>query len=511
MAAVRTETGPEEHVVAAADAAPSALRRELFRAAFTSGAYVLADGLARGVSLGLTLLYTRFLLPGEFGPLALASTVTLLLVPVLGLSVSSGVSRLHFEAVDEAERRRLYASSLGFLLVVPTALLGAVEVLGDAGALDFLPGTPYAPYLRYAVLAAYFGVFSDLALSILIVRRRPRTVLVLSGLNSLLLLALGPALVAGLHEHAVGVLRATAAASALTAVAAVVFVLRLSGGRVALSRRWLAPSLAFSVPLIGHALAQWILQVSDRPVLAHYVSSSRLGVYYVGYSVGATAGLAVHGVSRALAPVVTGDLKADRAPRVVRLGTYWFGTLVVVCLAIALFGRDVLALVVGARFAGSLPVVPVVAAAHVAFAAYAIVSQGIWFSMRTRWMPVLTVAAGGLNVGLNVLLIPHFGIMAAAWDTVAGFAALALLNGVVADRLHRIEWEYLRWVKLVVAALAAYAVAQLAGADPSWPRLGLELVALLLVLPVALTALVFWDHEERALLGSRAAALRGRP
>jgi O-antigen/teichoic acid export membrane protein len=475
-------------------------RREFLRAAFTSGTYVAADGLARGVALALSLVYTYYILPNEFGTLAITGTVTLLLASVLGLSISSGVSRLYFETDDDAQRRALYASSLGFLLLVPTLMAVAIEIVGRTGVLDVFEAAPYSPYLRYAVLTAYCSMFLDLAVSIYVVQRRAHAVLFLSLVNGGLLLLLSLLLVAVAHERVLGVLRAGLLSSGVLAAVSILLVLRMAGYRVSLSRRWLVPALGFSIPLIPHALAQWVLQVSDRPILSHFVSSTELGIYYLGYSIGAIAGLAVHGVSRAMTPVVTRGLKAESTVRVVRLGTYSFGVLVVACLAVALFGRDVLALVVNIRYAEAPRIVPVIALAHVPFAAYAIVAQGIWFAMRTRLVPLLTFLAGAVNVGLNLFLIPRFGIMAAAWDTVAGFAALAVFNAVVAHRLYRIDWEYGRWVKLVAAAVTAYSFAQLAGASPSLSRLLLELGGVLVVLPVTLTTLRFWSDAERSLL-----------
>src|SRR5438105_7091135 len=97
------------------------------QAALASGTYVAADGFVRGLSLALTLVYTRYMIPAQFATIAIASTVTLVLLPTLGLSVSSAVMRFHFEARTEADRRRLYATLLGFLLVVPTAAVGVIE------------------------------------------------------------------------------------------------------------------------------------------------------------------------------------------------------------------------------------------------------------------------------------------------------------------------------------------------------------------------------------------------
>lgn len=479
--------------------ARSRLPGELGRTALASSAYVAADGLARAVSLLLALVYTRYLTRADFGVFAIASTITLLLTPVLGLSISAGLSRLWFEAADEDERRRLYASVLAFLLVVPTGLVAALEVLGDVGLLDVFRYTPYDPYLRYAVLTAYCSVFVDLAVSIFIVRRRPGVVLALTCAQAALILVASLLLVVTMHEGLLGALRALLVATAVMALVSIALVARMARGVSGLSRGLVRLCLLFGVPLIPAALSQWLLQVSDRPILSHFVSAGTVGEYYVGYSIGAIAGLAVHGTSRALSPVVTRALKEDEHERVARIGTYSFALLVFVCAVVALFGRDVLTLVIGSGFGEAPAVVPVVAFAHVAFAAYVIVTQGIWFGMRTRLVPVLTFAAAVVNIGLNLVLIPRYGMLAAAWDTAAGFGALALFHGILAHRVYPISWEFGRWLKIGVAAAAAYAVASVAGTTPSFARLGAELAGLAIVFPGALVVLRFWVPSEVAV------------
>lgn len=490
--------------------ANAGLRRELVRTTIASGIYIAGDGLARAVSLVLTVAYTHYLTPGNYGTLAVASTVLLLLPPILGLSISAATLRLWFESEERAARDRLVGATLAFLLVVATVAAAAIELLGDLGVLDFVPSAHYAPYLRYAMLTAYFSVFLDLPVTLLIARRRPKQVLALTVAGAAATLGTSLGLVVGLHEGVVGVLRANAISAAAMAVIGVVVTLRMSHGRLRWAGDVVRPSLRYSVPLVPGLLAQWVLQVSDRPLLSHFVAAAAVGRYYLGYSIGAIAGLVVHGATRALQPLVTRDLKQGLDARVARTGTYWFGALTLVCLAIAVWGSDLLYLVTAPRFHTATRIVPVVAAAHVAFAAYVIVGQGIFYGMRTRWLPALTGAAALVNVGLNVLLVPRWGIMAAAVDTAAGFTTLFVLFALHAHRVYRIDWEYLRWARIVLAAVAAFGVASVAGQAPSWARLGLELAGILLVAPLALTVLGFWTREERQAIASASGAWRGR-
>ncbi len=474
--------------------------------ALDSGVYFIADAAARAINLLLVLLYTRVLVPADYGILAVTSTVTQLLVPVLGLSIVASVTRFYFEETTAEGRRRLYLTTLVFLLVVPTIAVIVAEILGQAGLLNEIGAVPYDPYLRLAVLAAYFSVFIDLPVAVYIVRHQARRVAALTVTNAALLLGSSLVLVVGFHLGVKGILYAAVISAASMSVLAVVLSLRLIGRHVRASPKLLGAMLLYSLPLVPHATAQWVLQISDRLVLSRYVSGADLGLYYVGYSIGSVATFLVFALTKAMSPILTAELKSSGdSVRVHRLGTYWFGVIVVGCFVVAIYGADAIKIFAPNRFLAAAEIVPIVALATVAYGVYTIVSSALWYSMRTGWVPVLTAAAAAINVGLNFLLIPQYGIKAAAWNTAAGFAALALLQGLLAARRYRISWEYGRWAVLSALLIAAYFAVELAAPGISVERYGLSVVVIA-VLPLVLTAIGFWRPEERQWLGRRVRA-----
>jgi O-antigen/teichoic acid export membrane protein len=469
--------------------------------ALDSGVYFVADAAARAINLVLVLAYTRLLVPADYGVLAVTSSVTQLLVPILGLSIVASVTRLYFEDTSDEARRRLYVTTLAFLLVVPTAGLIVVEVLGRAGLLNEFNAVPYDPYLRLAVLAAYFSVFIDLPVAVYIVRHQARRVAALTVTNALLLLGTSLVLVVGFDKGVRGILFAAVISSAVMATVAVVLSVRMIGRRVRPSRRLLTAMLIFSLPLVPHAASQWVLQISDRLILSHYVDGDRLGLYYVGYSVGSVATFLVFAMTKAMSPIITAELKAKGdSSRVRRLGTYWFGAIVLGCLLVAIYGADVIKIFAPNKFLDAAVIVPIIALGTVAYGIYTIVSSALWYSMRTGWIPLLTAAAAMVNVGLNLLFIPRFGIKAAAWNTAAGFATLALLQGMLAARRYRIKWEYRRWAVLSAIALGAYFAVQLPAPGISVQRYLLSAFMVLVGVPGALTLVGFWSQEERQWL-----------
>jgi len=152
--------------------------------------------------------------------------------------------------------------------------------------------------------------------------------------------------------------------------------------------------------------------------------------------------------------------------------------------------------------------VPVVALAYVLHGAFLLGSVGIGITKSARYYPLVTAVSAPVNIGANLLLIPRFGPLGAAWATVASYAAMAGLGIYLSQRLWPIPFEWGRLGRLVAAAAVVLAAARLAPAD-----LVVAIPVKLLVLgggfAGTLAASGFRTREERAVLARLFARFRG--
>jgi O-antigen/teichoic acid export membrane protein len=127
---------------------------------------------------------------------------------------------------------------------------------------------------------------------------------------------------------------------------------------------------------------------------------------------------------------------------------------------------------------------------------------------KTRYMPLISTASAATNLGANVLLIPRYGIMGAAWATVASYVVMAALGLRIGQGLFPLPLENARLARVTLIALALYALSTFAPAA----MLAALIVksALLLALPVLLLASGFANDVERAWLRTRL-GLTARP
>ena len=139
-------------------------------------------------------------------------------------------------------------------------------------------------------------------------------------------------------------------------------------------------------------------------------------------------------------------------------------------------------------------------------AAYAL--YGIHFALTpslqaTRYgaaLPLLGAVAAGLNVVLNLLLIPALGPLGSGVATLATFGLLAAATLGAAQRSAPIAFERGRIAKICAAGAIIYLAALRWPATHSWPWLYAYVAAVVVGFPVVLALSGFFRRSEHAAL-----------
>jgi O-antigen/teichoic acid export membrane protein len=475
------------------------VRSALLKLVGASAVYGLGNVLVRGLAFLLLPLYTRYLSPAEYGIVALVVTCTVVLGLIYPLGLRSAVSRTWYEE-GTVEDRRGQVGTLWIAMVLAAATMTlALDWAGPWVSAALLPEVPFRPYLRLAVWTAFLSVFGITPLVLLQAQERPRAFVVLTVGTALITTTLTVWLVlrgGGAEGYLLGALLG----SAVAAVCYLVITLRLV--RPVWRSGVLLPALAFGLPLVPHAVAGWALEMSDRAVLSRLVPLHDVGVYSLGYQLGAAMGLITNAFNAAWVPFLFGALKEEGKaahPRLARLVTYYAFLLCFVGLGWALLVEHALPLLAGPEFRSAYRITPWVIGGYVLSGLYFIPTNLLFWRRQTRVIPLVTLAAGSANIGLNLWLVPRHGAIAAAWSTLAAYALLLVLTWWRAERLHPFPYEYRRLGLMAGLALALFMAGQLL----PFPGPALEVagrVLLWLSFPFGLLATGALDRAELAVL-----------
>ena len=259
--------------------------------------------------------------------------------------------------------------------------------------------------------------------------------------------------------------------------------------RALLGRRFMSLSilrevLLYSAPGVGIATVASSLVLSDRYLIAWYSGAYDVAVYSIAYTIGNQGMELITAVLLGAGDPIAmrmweeqGAVKAH--PYLGQLLRYYSLLAIPAVVGLAVLGRQLIPILSTGAYTEGWPVIGYVAVG-VLFCGYAqIVSRLFFFRKQTLTPLFIYGSAAGANILLNVLLIPRFGYMAAAWSTVASYVLLLLIVALVATRSSCMGFSFRPCFRMAGSALfmglLVYAIRDVFAS--AWLNLGLCLAA----------------------------------
>lgn len=216
--------------------------------------------------------------------------------------------------------------------------------------------------------------------------------------------------------------------------------------------------LRFDIPYLPSNLCLWIANTSDRYVIALFLGIAATGIYSAGYALGAITMLYIGPLNVVLVPVLARLYDNNQIQEVKNHLTYslkYFLLLAIPSAAgLSLLAKPLLQVLTTPEFAAAgSTVVPLVAASMVLNGCRGIITQPINLVKRTGILGIAWSIAAALNLGLNLLLIPRWGIIAAAITTLLSFAVATTLTSYVSFKYLKFDIDWLSILKSIAASV----------------------------------------------------------
>lgn len=216
--------------------------------------------------------------------------------------------------------------------------------------------------------------------------------------------------------------------------------------------KYIKHSLAFGIPVVFHLACGTLLNSIDKVILEKYVSLSQIGIYTLGYQIGMIMSVLVTSINRAWTPNYYDLMKQDKTDQgyEIRRAFYiWLTVIGIICLIGSLFSREILVLLTPSNFHDSAKIIPIILFSYVLQGVYYFLVAPIFYFEKTKYLPFITGSSALLNIVLNILVIPHFGIMGAAYTTGISFLYIVLVVYFIGKRLFNPRFDIVKIIILL--------------------------------------------------------------
>jgi len=412
----------------------ASIYRELLR---HSGVYGFGLLLSRIASLLLLPLYTSFLSPRDYGVIAILDLGTALLAQIALGGVHAAVLRESFSPKFKGKSENIW--STGLLLIalqtIPLVFLAwalRAEVSSAMFGTEIARGPLLIGFAAWMILPQVLAGYMQSYCRAL---KRSTLFVTMSVSGLVLRIILNVLFIALLSQGVLGFLYSSLIASSLE-----MFVY----GFILFGRRplvWLGESvgslLRYGFPIMAAGLASLAMHQMDRGLLRAFdVDLSAIGLYALAYTIAQAGNTFVLEPFQAIwAPVMFEvDLRPDRAHVFRRVFIALVFAVFLVQTGLALASIPIIRLVAAPAYAGAADLLPWLCLAFFFFPLHTMFRIPVMLHRRTGSVAWIALTAAGINLLLNLLLIPRFHVLGACWASIATYAAFSFLGSVVYRR-----------------------------------------------------------------------------
>ena len=419
--------------------------------------------LSRLASIVLLPLYTRYLHPADYGVIALIDLTVNLLGIAAGAGIGSAATREHFQGKTSEHIDRVWWTALAMVAVTGVAVF-LLPFLTRAALAHMVFGEEVrngSHYFGLAIPTLWIGVVTYVVESYFRTQKAS-TFLVSVGLCRLLLnVALNVAFLAWLQLGVAAVLWGNLLTSAATLVVELAVFAR-QRGRMRIDTNLLRPYWRFGWPLILHGFLSVMMHEADRFVLQVYSNLEQVGLYAVAYQIGQGANTLIITPFLTIWGVLVYEVarQEDRAIVYARVFKNFVMGLAVLLLTASFFAGPLLYILAPPEYAPATRIVPIVCLAYLFFSLHEHFKVPALIENRTVAMLPVVALSAGVNIAMNLLLIPRFGAFGAAWASVATFAFFSGVGLLQYRRIARYPYPFASCSAVVLGIVATFTVYQ---------------------------------------------------
>jgi O-antigen/teichoic acid export membrane protein len=430
--------------------------RQIVRHAGVFGAGAILSRLA---SVVLLPLYTHHLRPEDYAIIAIVDLTVSLLAILASGGIASAAMRAHFATLDKHHHDRVWwtglvGTTVGAALVVVPALM-----LSDSLAvLAFGHNQEDGAYFLGLALATLSVSGITHLIETYFRARKASTLLVSVSLGRLLLnIALNVTFLVGREMGVAGILWGNLISVTLTAAFLGGIFLR-NQGPFALDRTLAVSYWRFGWPLVIYGILSVLMHEADRYVLRLFVDLEEVGIYSVAYQIGQGVNTLVITPFVTIWSVMVYEIARDANAKAIyaRVFKQFVFGLGLVMLGTSLFIEAALSFIAPAEYAPAAGIVPVVCLAYLFFSLHEHFKVPALLANRTTALLPVAGLCAAANVFFNILLIPRFGGLGAAWASVFTFTVFSVAGLLQYRQIDRYDYPFRSCMLITVGMVVTF-------------------------------------------------------
>ncbi|MFQ5561637.1 MAG: polysaccharide biosynthesis C-terminal domain-containing protein [Nitrospinota bacterium] len=261
--------------------------------------------------------------------------------------------------------------------------------------------------------------------------------------------------------------------------------------------------LRYGLPLIFTNIAGILMNLSDRFFIKYYTGLGEVGIYNLGYQIGSVILVVLVSPFKLIWPATLLSVRHDKdaGEFYSRVMTYFVYAGLFLSLAVGVFATKIVELVGTREYLEAYRVIFIISLSYLLIGMSDVMHVGISIKRKTEYSMLIVSSAALVNLILNFLLVPPWGMMGAAMATILATIFMVYIKQIVVKKIYYIKYEWNRIFTMAAVAVGLYWTISMLGTEDIWYEIPLKLVFVTLF-PVILYLSGFYQKIEVETLRS---------
>lgn len=462
-----------------------------------SAVYGLSRISLKFISFILTPIYSIYFTVSEYGVLDRFERFWQIILAISLFGAETALLRWYTLAENEAKKKSLIFSILSFLLVL-NAIIIIIGSIFSAQISYFIFDTPlYNRIIIYTFLIAAFEALLMIPLSVLRAQNKPLKYLILTLSSAVISMGLQLYFLFYSNIKLEGIFL-----SKFIAPFVIFFILipyLAKHIKINFERTELIDILKFSLPLMLTSIVSVLLNSVNRFILGFVGSPDDVGLFSLASNIsGVITALLISPFQLAFNVIFWQKLKDENAPRFyTKSMTYSVFLYVWGALALSLTIPYLIKIYIPKNMSywGAAEIVPILSLSLVFYGMLTISYMSYHHAKRNDLIFYFQTGTLILNIALNYLLIPHFGMFGAAFSTFISFVILILIMYKFSNRFYFIKYETYKISMMIILAGLIMSLFYFIKFNPKWLDMVFRIISIL-VFPFLLYLFRLYEEIE---------------
>lgn len=421
--------------------------------------------LNKFLSFLLIPLYTYFFSPADLGLYNLIQSLWLFIILVYVYGMETSFIRFFIDAKEENVKTEVYSTSL--LLITLTSLIFSVIIYLSAGPVSNLIGFENIEKGKYLIkilcILLFFDTISRFPLLLLRAELKAKTYFILTVSSLIINLIFNVLFIIVFKLNVEAILYSYIISVIFTLAAGLVITKKFFSFKFSFKEA--KELVIYGNKFIYYGLFLLLIDVSDRFFLKYYFDESIVGIYSANYRLGTVMSLAIAAFRFSWTPYFLNLSENPENKKIISSTfTYFIFAGLFLFLFFVFFTEPLVKFSFGGyslldpKYFSGLVIIPIILLSYFFSGLFANLNVVPFYTNKTSILFFVSLEGLVINVLMNIILIPKYQMLGAAYSTLITYAVMFLHIYFISQKLYHIKYEWRSISILTASALILFSL-----------------------------------------------------